>query len=108
MKQQHLIIALFAALSLGITSADIIAGKGGGGAGSGRSGGGMPGMGMSGDMSKGVGAGGGMKGAKGAGTPGVERGVTKGKADDSPFLERHRVGEKDDVGVRTREADMAR
>jgi hypothetical protein len=66
-------------------------------------------------MPKGVGSGGGLQdpagmgGSKGVGgAAGTSQGVSKGKYEETQPRERHRTGEKDDLGVRTREADQAR
>ena len=123
MKQKTLAIALSSALLTGLASLDAVAGKGGGGGGasSGRSGGGgMSGMGggmqgMGGGMSKGAGSGGSMKGTSGmggmkgsGGMSGMGDGGSMGKAAGTQSSERHRIGEKDDMGVRTRDAYQAR
>lgn len=116
MKQKALVIALATMLVTGFASLEVVAGKGGGG---GAGGGGMPGMGGSG-MSKGSGAGPGSSGvregmsgmggstSKGqGGMSGMGGNAYEGQGVDRQSMERHRVGEKDDVGVRSRSADQA-
>jgi hypothetical protein len=110
MKSKNIAIPLAVALLTGLASLDAVAGKGGAGGGTG---GGMPGM--SGGLSKGTSSGGGLqdpvgmggtKGASGASRP--SQGVSKGDYGETKPRERVRTGEKDDLGVRTREADQAR
>lgn len=110
MKPRNIAIALSVSLLTGLASLDAVAGKGGAGGGMG---GGMPGM--SGGLSKGAGSGGGpqdpvgMGGTKGAGgASGPSQGVSKGDYGETQPRERVRTGERDDLGVRTREADQAR
>jgi hypothetical protein len=110
MKTRNIAIALSVALLAGLASLDAVAGKGGAGGGMG---GGMPGM--SGGLSKGVGSGGGLQdparmgGTKGAGgASGPSQGVSTRNYGEIQPRERVRTGEKDDLGVRAREADLAR
>lgn len=122
MKQKTLAIAISLAMLTGIASLDVIAGKGAGGS-SGRSGGGMPGMGGMGGSSgmSGMGGGSGMSGmggmsggsgmsgmGSGSGMSGMGGGEYKGQGIDAQSRERHRIGEKEGVGERVREADQAR
>ena len=110
MKTRNIAIALSVALLAGLATLDAVAGKGGAGGGMG---GGMPGM--SGGLSKGVGSGGGLQdpvgmgGTKGTGgASGPSQGVSTRNYGEIQPRERVRTGERDDLGVRTREADQAR
>lgn len=108
-KWNTLNIVLSATLLTSLATFDVVAGRGGGDGASGDRPGdsGMPGFAAgSGGWSKG--AGGGAIANPGGGGMSGPGGVSKGKASDAPFLERHRVGDKDDLGVRTREADRAK
>ena len=103
MKSKNIAIPLAVALLTGLASLDAVAGKGG-------AGGGMPGTG--GALSKGAGSGGGLKGPGGmggtqgaGGMSGSSQGVSKGDYGETKPRERVRTGERDDLGVRTREAD---
>jgi hypothetical protein len=93
MKSKNIAIPLAVALLTGLASLDAVAGKGGAGGGTG------------GGLQDPVGMGG-TKGASGASRP--SQGVSKGDYGETKPRERVRTGEKDDLGVRTREADQAR
>ena len=121
MKRRVLVVAMALAGTIGLACMPVIAGKGGGGGGGGGGGMGAPGMGGGSGLSRQMGAGGAMqpwgnsgpstsgRGAKGAAGPGQDAGMEgyQKQTADPQARDRHRVGERDDVGVRTRDSEQA-